>query len=116
MLRLLIDENIDHRILRGLVRRVPQLDFVLAAQIGLAGTADIDLLRWAERENRIIVTHDLQTRVPDAEQLMANFEPMAGMILVPERLGIGDAIDDLELLVLVQSQSDMRDQIYHLPL
>jgi hypothetical protein len=26
MLRLLIDENVDHRILRGLLRRVPQLD------------------------------------------------------------------------------------------
>ena len=50
MLRLLIDENVDHRILRGLLRRVPQLDFVVVAQIGLAGTPDIDLLRWAAQE------------------------------------------------------------------
>ena len=116
MLRLLIDENFNHRILRGLRRRVPQLDVVVVAQIGLAGTADIDLLRWAERENRTIVTHDLQTLVPDAEQLLAKYKPLAGVILVPNLLRIGTAIDDLELLVLVQSQSDMRDQIYHLPL
>ena len=38
MLRLLIDENVDHRILRGLLRRVPQLDFLVVAQIGMAGT------------------------------------------------------------------------------
>jgi len=47
MLRLLIDENVDHRILRGLLRRVPQLDFLVVAQIGMAGTKDVDLLRWA---------------------------------------------------------------------
>ena len=65
MLRLLIDENIDHRILRGLPRRVPQLDFLLVTQIGLAGAKDIV---------------------------------------------------DLELSVLVQSQSDMHNCIQRLPL
>ena len=68
MLRLLIDENVDHRILRGLLRRVPQLDFLVVAQIGLAGTPDIELLRWAAQENRTIVTHDVNTMVPDAEE------------------------------------------------
>jgi predicted nuclease of predicted toxin-antitoxin system len=116
MLRLLIDENFDHNILRGLVRRVPQLDFLVVAQIGLAGAADIDLLRWAAQENRTIVTHDRKTMIPDAEQLLAQHEPMTGVILVPDQLPIGRAIADLELSILTQSQSDMRDRIQHLPL
>lgn len=116
MLRLLIDENFDHDILRGLVRRVPQLDFLVVAQIGLGGTADIDLLRWAARENRTIVTHDRKTMIPDAEQLLAQLESIAGVILVPHGMGIGAAINDLELSVLAQSQPEMRDRIQRLPL
>lgn len=71
MLRLLIDENVDHRILRGLRRRVPQVDFVTVAQIGLVGTPDIDLLRWAARENRTMLTHDVSTMTDYAKQLVS---------------------------------------------
>lgn len=116
MLRLLIDENFDHDILRGLVRRVPELDFVVVVEIGLAGTADIDLLRWAARENRTMLTHDVNTMTGSAIQLMSQQEPMAGVIVVHDRLGIRKAIDDLELSVQAQSQSEMRDLIQYLPL
>jgi predicted nuclease of predicted toxin-antitoxin system len=116
MLRLLIDENVDHRILRGLLRRVPQLDFVVVAQIGLAGMPDIDLLRWAARENRTMLTHDISTMTDYAKQLVTQQEPMAGMIVLPDQLAIGIAIENLELSVQCQSQSEMRDRIQHLPL
>jgi len=116
MLRLLIDENVDHRILRGLLRRVPQLDFLVVAQLGLAGTPDIDLLRWAARENRTMLTHDISTMTDYAKQLVAQQEPMAGVIVVPNGMRIGVAIADLELSVLAQSQADMSDRIQHLPL
>jgi hypothetical protein len=35
-MRLLIDENFDQRILRGLKLRLPQLDYLIVQQIGLA--------------------------------------------------------------------------------
>jgi hypothetical protein len=35
MLRLLIDENVNHRILRGLKIRSPELDFVTVKEVGL---------------------------------------------------------------------------------
>jgi predicted nuclease of predicted toxin-antitoxin system len=116
MLRLLIDENVDHDILRGLIRRVPELDFVVVVEIGLAETADIDLLRWAASENRTMLTHDISTMTDYAKQLVTHQEPMAGMIVVPNRLGIGKAIEDLELSVQCQSESDMLDTIQYLPL
>ena len=57
MLRLLIDENVDNRILRGLQLRLPQLDFLFAKQVGLAGFADSVLLEWAAQDQRTILTH-----------------------------------------------------------
>jgi len=116
MLRLLIDENIDHRILRGLLRRVPQLDFIIPARAGLAGLKDTELLRWATREDRAILTHDISTMPHFARQLLVRGETIAGVIVVPDRLAIGDAITDLELVVECSSQSELRDRIMHLPL
>ena len=58
MIRLLTDEDIDHNILRGLIRRVPHLDFVLVHDVGLGGRPDPVLLKWAASKHRIIVTHD----------------------------------------------------------
>ena len=116
MLRLLIDENINHPILRGLKSRLPQLDYVLVRQIGMAGFADLELLRWAAQENRIIVTHDRETMIPDAEHCLRMGEPMAGVILVPDQMAIGRAISDLELMIECQSPAELRNRIEYLPL
>jgi predicted nuclease of predicted toxin-antitoxin system len=58
MLRLLIDENLDHRILRGLKLRFPALDFVVVQDTELKGKEDPPLLAWAAEENRILLTHE----------------------------------------------------------
>ena len=116
MLRLLIDENFNHHILRGLVLRLPQIDYLVVTQIGMAGFRDVELLRWAAQENRIIITHDRKTMIPDAEHCVRIGEPMAGVIFVPKRMAIGREINDLEITVECRSQTEMRDQIEYLPL
>lgn len=116
MLRLLTDENFNEDILRGLRRRLAEQDFLSVRDAGLAGQPDSYLLNWAVQENRTILTHDKKTLTRDAEQLVAKGEPIAGVILVPHRLAIGRAIDDLELVLQCYSQSEMRDRIERLPL
>jgi predicted nuclease of predicted toxin-antitoxin system len=116
MIRLLTDEDFNHKILRGLIRRVPHLDFVLVHDVGLTSQPDPILLDWAASRHRIIITHDDNTMVPYAKQRVRQGEPMAGVILVPQSLGIGRPIDDLELVVEIYSESDMRDRIERLPL
>lgn len=116
MLRLLIDENFNHKILRGLKSSLPELNFVLVRQVGLFGFEDPALLRWAAQNNRTILTHDIKTMRPYAEQLLRRGKPMAGLILVPKKMAIGRAIEELELVIACHSQSEFRDQIQHLPL
>jgi len=93
MIRLLTDENVNNKIMRGLSRRLPQLDFGSVRNLGLAGSPDLVLLKWAANEQRIILTHDIKTMVRDANQLVAQGEPMAGVIFVPDQLEIGRAIN-----------------------
>jgi Domain of unknown function (DUF5615) len=61
MLPILIDENFDHRIIRGLRLRLSELDYLVVQQIGMSGIDDPALLDWAAKEGRVIVTHDVNT-------------------------------------------------------
>jgi predicted nuclease of predicted toxin-antitoxin system len=70
MLRLLIDQDLDHDILRGLIRRIPQLDAMTALEIGMGRATDPQLLTWAAQEGRIIVTHDRKTMPAHAADSM----------------------------------------------
>ena len=56
MLRLLIDQDLDHVILRGLLLRVPNLDVITAHQVGLSNASDPEVLAWAAEQERILVT------------------------------------------------------------
>ena len=116
MLRLLIDENVDHRILRGLKSRLLQLNYLLVGQIGMSGFSDLELLSWAAQEGRVIVTHDRKTMIPYAEHCVRRGEPMAGVIFIPRKMKIGRAISDLEIIVECLSQNDLRGRIERLPL
>ena len=116
MLRLLTDENFKNTIVRGVRLRLPHLDIVSVRQIGLAATPDPTLLKWAAREERIILTHDISTMVPDATRLLKQGKPMAGVIFVPDQLETGHAVRDLELLLACSSQSDLSACIHYLPL
>ena len=62
MLRLLIDQDLDHVILRGLLLRVPNLDVMTAHQAGLSNASDPEVLAWAAEQERILVTHNALSR------------------------------------------------------
>jgi len=116
MLRLLTDENVNKHILRGLTRRLPRLDVVSVRDVGLMGQPDHTILAWAANELRVVVTHDIKTMVPEAKQRVANGQAMAGVILVPDKLAIGVAISDIEIVAECYTQSEMRNRIEYLPL
>jgi predicted nuclease of predicted toxin-antitoxin system len=66
MIRLLVDEDFNNDILRGLRRRVPDLDAPRVQGIGLTGAGDEAVLAYAAAENRIVLTHDISTMVGHA--------------------------------------------------
>lgn len=62
MIRFLADENFNGRILRGLLRRIPELDAIRAQDVDdLYGAPDPALLAWAAKRQRVILTHDIAT-------------------------------------------------------
>ncbi len=61
MVRLLADENINHDLVRGVLRRRPGLNLVHVQAVGLSETDDPEILAWAAREKRVLLTHDVNT-------------------------------------------------------
>lgn len=116
MFRLLIDENFDQHIIRGLRLRFEQLDYVLVNKSGMSGATDQELLEWAASEARIIITHDANTMSQHANARLKEGRPMLGLIIVPDHLEIGRVIRDLEVIIECGTESDLRDQIHYLPL
>ena len=88
MLALLIDENLNHSILRGVLRSVPHLDYKLVVAAGLKGAADPAVVSFAAEENRVLVTHDLRTLPKDAYERVRAGLPMPGIIAIPDDLAI----------------------------
>ena len=61
MLFLAADENFNNDIVRGLLRRKPDLDIVRIQDEGLSGADDQTVLEWAAQKGRILLTHDVST-------------------------------------------------------
>jgi len=116
MVPLLLDENLNHRILRGLLRAIPHLDHTLTAKAGLKGAEDPAVLDFAAKEKRVLVTHDLRTIPKHAYERVKAGLPMPGIIAVPDDMAIGRAIDDLTIIVECAEPSEFQSLVIYLPL
>ena len=115
MLKLLIDQNLSHNILRGLMRRVPRLDVVTAFEIGMSKATDPELLVWASKAGRIIITHDRKTMPAHAADLMSKGVSIAGIFIVLRRLPLHQVIEDLELMITSSDNDEWINVIRYLP-
>jgi hypothetical protein len=66
--RFLVDEDFDNDILRGVLRKLPALDIVRVQDVGLGGQKDPVVLAWAADEDRLLLTHDVSTRLPKSKR------------------------------------------------
>ena len=92
MLRLAADENFNNDIVRGLLRRKPDLDIVRVQDVGLSGSNDASVLEWAAQENRVLLTHDVTTLTSFAYDRVRAGLPMPGVFEVSRAVPVGLAI------------------------
>jgi predicted nuclease of predicted toxin-antitoxin system len=115
-LRLLVDENFDNTIVRGLFRRNPMIDIVRVQDIGLSGKDDPTILEWAAQEGYVLLTHDVATITRYAYDRVRQGQAMPGVIEVRADAPIGRAIEDILVLVACSQEGELEGQIQYLPL
>jgi hypothetical protein len=116
VLRLGADENFNNDIIRGLIRRKPDVDIVRVQDVGLSGADDPDVLKWAADQGRVLVTHDVSTLSKYAYERVAAGESMPGVFEVAIDLSIARTIDDLLLIVECSVEGEWEGQVRYLPL
>ncbi len=116
MLKLLVDEDLNNRILRGLLRRRPDLDLVRVQDTPLSGATDKDILEWAAQTGRVLLTHDVSTMTLFAYERIRSGQKITGIIEVPQATPVGQAVEDLLLMALVCFPEELENRIEYLPL
>jgi hypothetical protein len=114
--RFLADENFDNRILAGLRRRQPALEILRVQDTDLAGAVDPEVLAWAAKERRILLTHDAATMPGYAYERIEAGAAMPGVIEVSLDLPIGQAIEELVLLMEAGRPEEFDNRVIYLPL
>jgi hypothetical protein len=111
MLRLASDADADGTIIRGLHRRMPELDLVRAQDALAEGTPDPDVLAWAAAENRVLITNDRNSMIGFAYRRVASGQPVPGLIATTNRQPIGSAIDDILIIAEYMPWEEVRDRV-----
>ena len=116
MLKLVADENFNNDILRGILRRNPDLGILRIQDVGLSGADDPTVLEWAAKEGRILLTHDVQTITRYAYERVEAGQPMPGIFEVGRSVPVGTAIEDILLLAECSLEGEWEGQVRYLPL
>jgi hypothetical protein len=115
VLRLISDKDFNDLVVRGLFRRVPEIDLVRAEDEGLDRAKDPDLLAWAAENDRIVVSHDRQSMIGFAYERVAQGLPMPGLFVVKQGVPIGELIEDLLILLLCSAEREWENQVVFIP-
>ena len=116
MLKFLADENLKGEIVRGLGRRQPDLALVRVQDVGLSGADDPTVLAWAAQQHCIVLTHDRATMPDFAFERVVADDTMPGVFVVPRRLAVRQAIDELLLIAMCTEAEEWQGRVLHLPL
>jgi predicted nuclease of predicted toxin-antitoxin system len=118
--RLLLDEHFSPEIARQLRDR--NHDVVAAGErLELRGSSDIDLLAWAARERRAVLTENVADFVELHRRAIVTMQPHAGIVFTSAhhfprtRRAIGRLVTALEGLITDHpGRDELRDQVWWL--
>lgn len=111
----LADEDRRRAVVLGVRRREPGISFVQAFEVGAAGKEDSTVLRIAAEAGRILVSHDVRT-MPRFFKEFIRRQSSPGLVLIQQRLALGEAIDGLVLMWIASEAEEWINQICYLPI
>jgi len=108
------DNDLRKAIVRGAVRREPQMNLRSAQAPRLDGVSDWDVLALAAQEGRVLVSHDFQT-MPQHFRLFTRERRTPGVLLIRQDLPVGEAVHSLVLIWEASDASEWENRLCLLP-
>jgi hypothetical protein len=109
------DADLNEILVKAVLRREPGIEFLTAQAVGLAGLTDRDVLTVAAKSDRVLVTHDRRTMPKHFAEFIAT-ERSAGVLIVPQRMPIMRAAEELILVWAATEAEEWFNRIWTLPL
>jgi hypothetical protein len=115
-MRFAADENFDGRILSGLMARLPDLNIIRVQDTEMYQADDPDLLEWLAGESRVLLTHDVRTMPRFVYERVYKGQRVPGVIEVRYGMDIGDALDELEVMLGAGRAEDFENLVRYIPM
>ena len=112
--RFLADADFNQKIVVGVRRREPSVDFPTADEAGVIGLADPEVIGIAADSDRILVSHDRKT-MPSHFARFRETRSSPGVIIVSQDLDIGPAIEDILPIWTATESNEWRDNLGFVP-
>lgn len=112
--RFLADADLDLRIVTGLKRIEPEIDFEAQAD-ALKGIPDVEVLRMAAEKHSVLVSHDRRT-MPSTFYFFLEERESPGLILIKQICPLGQAIEELRICYHGLRAEEFANRIHYLPL
>ena len=114
-IRFQADADLKHAIIAGVLRRAASVDFRRAESVPLAGLSDPGVLAAAAEDNRVLVSHDVNTMEGHFREFIGQ-QNSPGLVLIPQkRISIGEAIESLLLVWEVLDAADLENRVCLIP-
>jgi hypothetical protein len=79
------------------------------------GSRDLDVLVWAEKENRILVSRDRKTLIGDLTDHLSKGRPSPGVFVVRLRATVADVIEFLSVAAYASDPMDWKGSWWFIP-
>jgi hypothetical protein len=115
LIRFQADADVHHTVVVAVRRREPAIDFASAADSGLEGVPDPDVLEIAASQGRILITHDRRTMLEHFRRRLEEGKASPGVFLVSQFAPLGPVVDALVIVWAASDAPEWRNQVHHLP-
>ena len=112
----LADEGFNRRIVAEMRRKRPGLDILTIREAGKLGLEDPLVLELAAEQERVLLSHDTHTMPSHLNTFLLSGRQSPGVVLVPQELPIGPALEDLLLIVDAGTPGELANLCTRLPL
>ena len=108
--KFIADADLNDKIIAGVRRREPSIDFLNALDGGTRGLSDPEVLALAAASGRVLVSSDKRTMPAHFARFVEAHES-PGVIIVPQATALSKAIEDIVLLFRNTTADEMRGQL-----
>ena len=114
--RFLADHDLNEHIVTGLLRREPAIDFLRVRDAGISDRPDSEILEYSDREQRVLVSHDVNTMPAAAFGRLSDGDSFPGLLMVPQTAAISGIIESLLIIWSGSELDEWKDQVVYFPL